>query len=132
MKTDKLIDYRERPGWIRARLTANTIALEGEPGGSVLKECVFETETGVRELIRYLESAKGNTYARPRIPLPLHSPLYGRMHTEGRDKGLSFVWDHHPGYRDPGYRIYARAEDVDRFIHDLMHLAWMLESNHQD
>jgi hypothetical protein len=25
------------------------------------------------------------------------------------------------------YNVYAKTSDVDKFVHDLMHLAWMLE-----
>jgi len=119
METCKLTDRREESRWIRARLDDNRIHLEAEPGKWSF---TFETEAQVKQFILHLESSKGQTYARPGMLTFFRGK---RMKVEGRYRGVSVVWDWDAAYQDCGNRIYANSDDVDEFVHQLMHLAWM-------
>ena len=140
MLTHKLTDCRGEPGWLRARLANNKIVLQGEPHGSDLKQFALENEAQVIAFICHLESLKGKSsyekegasYKRTstRKPQSIRRFFRGRMEVGPRRKGISIAWL--PlGNSVWGCRINPASEEVDRFIHDLMHLAWIMYNSPQ-
>lgn len=126
METRTLEDKGGKPGWMRARLDENKIVLDGGPkGGQAINGVVLKTKDEVRAFINYLDSAK-NTYGIVPQPSILKRVLRTRLRLMART-GWCILQSYNKGENDWQNRIDVGFGDLDRFIHDLMHLAWMMQ-----